>query len=905
VSLSTGARLGPYEIVGLIGAGGMGEVYEARDTRLGRTVAIKLLPVLFAADRERLRRFDQEARATAALNHPSILAIYDVGLDERPPYLVCELLEGETLRDRMNGGSIPLPTCVDVATQIADALQAAHAKGIVHRDLKPENIFITANQRVKILDFGLARLMTVPGTGAALSVSVVTGEHTMPNTIIGTIGYMSPEQARGQEADHRSDIFAFGAVLFEMIEGRKPFDGETPADTISAIIKDPTAEFSQSSSRPIPPALELVVRRCLEKDPAARFQSAGDLAFVLKSLTNVTTPRAEAPAAPAVPDPRPAARSSTGRVAAGAGAALAALAVVLFLALRPSAQPPPSVVAEFLLPPPAADVSFAPSPLQGLAPTAPQVGISPDGRSIAFVAAGADGQRQLWLRSLDNSVPKAVANTRGANSWPFWSPDSRFVVVAVGRALQKVDLATGIIERICTLPAETPPVPFVTGSWSTEGVILFSIGGATGLYRVAQSGANRETVTSLDKGRTDNYHSWPQFLDPDRFIAYVRTDDPKTTGIYAGRLDSPDMSQVMSNDSRGVYASGRLLFATEDRLVAQPFNAASLRPSGEPTTIAPSIYQGAGRTPAFWASDAGTLVYAVGGSPERRFQWLDRHGAPAGTVGPPAMYISFDLAPDDSRIVAEIARPGVTYRSTLSSLDTSSGVVTPLTLGDVNDSDPRFTSTGDVVFARNSSPAPGIYQTDPAGGHQTLLLDRGTLPVLWLEAFARDGRALVYRSGADPNAWQLPLGARDARRLTQTREPVDQVQLSPDGRWILYNTQESGRVEVYLARVPPNGERWQVSLEGGVQGTWRPDGRGVHYLGVDGGMYSVDLTPKGDRVELSRPTLLFRTPVPVISSYVEQYRVTRDGSRFLFCLPLTSVQREPLRVVMNWGARTH
>jgi Tol biopolymer transport system component len=268
------------------------------------------------------------------------------------------------------------------------------------------------------------------------------------------------------------------------------------------------------------------------------------------------------------------------------------------------------------------------------------------------------------------------------------------------------------------------------------------------------------------------------------------------------------------------------------------------------------------------------------------------------------MYISFDLAPDDSRIVAEIARPGATYRSTLSTLDTSSGVVTPLTLGDVNDSDPRFTPTGDVVFARNSAPAPGIYQTDPAGGHQTRLFDRGTLPVLWLEAFARDGRALVYRSGADPNAWQLPLGARDARRLTQTREPVDQVQLSPDGGWILYNTQESGQVEVYLARVPPNGERWQVSLEGGVQGTWRPDGRGVYYLGVDGGMYSVDLTPKGDRVELSRPTLLFRTPVPVISSYVEQYRVTRDGSRFLFCLPLTSVQREPLRVMMNWGTRT-
>jgi Tol biopolymer transport system component len=465
-----------------------------------------------------------------------------------------------------------------------------------------------------------------------------------------------------------------------------------------------------------------------------------------------------------------------------------------------------------------------------------------------------------------------------------------------------VDLVTGAVERLCRLPDEAPPVPFVTGSWSDDGTILFSIGGPTGIYRVSASGGSPEAVTKLDQTRGDNYHSWPQLLGGGRFLLFVRTDRSESTGVYAGRLDSTDVALVTANSSRAVYSAGSLLWTTEDRLVAQPFDASRLSLAGRPATIAPSVYQGAGRTPSFWASDTGTLVFAIGGRPERRFRWFNRAGAVISEVGPPALYVSFDLSSDGSRVVSEIAKPGATFRSMLSTLDTTRGILTPLTVGEVNDTDPRFGLDGDVVFARNSGSDPGIFRIDPAGGSPSQVFPRGKLPVLWLEDWAADG-SVVYRSGADRDVWQVPKASEIPKRLTQATASVDQVQLSPDGRWIAYNTQESERFEVYIAPAAPTGERWQVSVEGGVQATWGANGRELYYLGLDGGLYVVDLRVQGQRLEPAAPRLLFRAPVPVISAVVEQYRPSADGQRFLFCLPLTSVQREPLRVVINWPAK--
>ena len=897
MKVSAGTELGPYKIDRLLGAGGMGEVYYAQDTRLGRVVAIKVIPAIFATDRERLRRFEQEARAAAALNHPGVLAVYDVGVHEGQPYLVTELLEGASLREKLDAEHLSIQKAVDYATQIAQALAAAHDKGVVHRDIKPDNLFVTSNDRVKILDFGLAKLTATADPEGTRIDGTGTGAGA-----VGTIGYMAPEQARGQAADHRADIFAFGCVLFEMLQGRRAFGRDTPADTLSAILKDPPPVMTSSPEQPLPPALHEIVRRCLEKDPAARFQSTSDLAFALSTSTGSGPVTSVLPAS--IPASRVADTSPRSRVMWPLSIAAAlALGGIVGLALdrwrTPAFSP---AVMEFLIPPPAEDVPFASMPLPGLAPTAPQVGISPDGRQVAFVAIGRSNVRQLWIRMIDAGVPRAIEKTDGANSWPFWSPDGAVVVFAANGFLMKLDVTAGTIERFIRLPEAAPPVPFVTGSWGRDGNILFSIGGPAGLYRVSASGGSPIAITTLNGPRGDHYHSWPQLLDDGRFLFFVRTNDPATNGVYMATLAAPEGTLVVSSAGRGVYAGGELLWTIEDRLVAQPFAPASGRLGGESKTLVPAVYQGAGRTPAFWASDSA-LLYAVSGSRERQFRWFDRSGTALQTTGPPGLYGGFDLSPDGSRVVIEVLKDGTAVRSTISSLNTSSGVFTPITSGDLNDNDPRFGPGGEIAFARNTSDPPGIVRVDSTGAHPTVLLPRDKLPVVWLEDWAPTGGALVFRSSADRDAWELPSGSQERRRLTAAKEPIEQVQLSPDSRWIAYNTAESGRSEAYVSPVPATGRRWQISNEGGVQPLWRADGREIYYLGLDAALYAVEVKVDGQEFKTGRPQLLFRTPLPVISAVVEQYRVSPDGGRFLLCAPLTSPQREPLRMLVNWPAK--
>ena len=891
-------QVGRYEIRGLVGAGGMGRVYRARDTELARMVAVKILPPAFASDPDIMRRFEQEARATAALSHPGVLAMYDVGMHEGAPYLVSELLEGATLRERLDKERLSVGKALDFATQVADALSAAHDKGIVHRDLKPENLFVTPGDRIKILDFGLAKLTAPP----PIDLTYVTISGTMPNTVLGTPSYMPPEQARGQPADHRADIFSLGCILYEMLQGKPPFDGNTAADVIGSILKDSPQSLTSSVERPIAPALDSIVQRCLAKDPNERFQSASDLGFALRSISMYGSDVRPATAAVGTAAP-PAGSRRWPRwalpVALGTVGALALLGAWLYAGRTP-VEP---LVAEFLIPPPSDDRSFASMPLPGLLPTAPQVGLSPDGSRVAFVTADATGKRQLWIRSLEISRPRLVEGTEGAGSWPFWSPDSRYIVVAVGRTLIKVDTRQSTVERLTTLPDEAPATPFVTGSWSEDGGILLSIGGRTGLYRLAASGGSPRPVTTLDGPRGDEYHSWPQLLSGGRFLLFVRTRDANTTGVYAGDGDSGNVRLILANASRAVFAGGHLLWANEDRLVAQPFDGRSLTLSGQPITVAPSVFQGAGRTPAFWVSNTDSLVFAVGDTRERQFRWFSRTGAALGTAGPSGLFVTFDTSSDLSQVVVEVSKDISARYSTLAFFDAARGSLAPLTNGDQNDSDPRFGPDGDVVFARNAREAPGIVRINPITGRSSLMFPRGAANVLWLEDWAPDGSSVVYRTGANRDAWQLPQGATDPGRLTNATEPVEQVQLSPDRKWIAYNTAETGRSEVFISSVPLGGERWQVSTAGGVQPTWRADGRELYYLGLDGGLYSVDLTPEKNTLRAGPATLLFRTSLPVISAVVEQYRPSGDGQRFLFCAPLTSVQREPLRMLLNWPTR--
>ena len=820
--LEPGTLVGRYALGEKLGAGGMGVVYYAQDSQLGRKVAVKMLPALYAADPHAVRRFEQEARAAAALNHPGILSVYDSGVHHGSPYLVTELLEGTTLRQCLEKQRLPIDSAVRYAVEIALGLAAAHERGIVHRDIKPENLFVTTADTIKILDFGLAKLTQAPN--ASQSLLAMTRDGTMPNLVLGTLGYMAPEQARGQELDYRADIFSFGCVLFEMLEGRPAFVRDTPADTISAVLNDPPPAVTRSSERPMPASLHHILRRCLEKNPGARFQSASDLAFALSDFGHAATDvLAESPNVPlALP--------SKGRPAIWRGAAaVAALAAVSALGVwiggRLKATPPADPI-EFVVPPPAADASFAPMPLPGLTSTAPQVGISPDGRTIAFIASQPGGLRKLWLRPLDSSTARAVDGTDGATSWPFWSPDSRYIVFSANRVLWKVDTSTSVLERLCKLPDEAPPVPFVTGAWGDD-VVVFSIGPG-GLYRAPATGGDAQKLTTISAARRENYHSWPQLLPGGRLLLFVRTEDPSTTGLYAATLDAPAISQVMTTSSRAVYASGSLLWTIEDRLVAQPFDPSGLRLSGQPVTLVPSVFQGAGRTSSFWASARTALVYASGGSAERQFKWFSRTGEPLEDLGAPGDYASFALSRDGSRVVAEARRESATLRSTLVVLETSRTAASTLTAGELNDTDPRIGPNGDVAFARNTGDATGIVRSDIAGGPVTVLVPKGTLPVVWLEDWTGATGGVIYRTGASTDAWQLMSGMTEPRRLTRAREPVEQVQLSPDGKWIAYNNADSGRAEVYLSPVTGTGQRWQVSDGGGVQALWSADGAALY-----------------------------------------------------------------------------
>ena len=901
-TLVTGTLIGRYAIGPLLGAGGMGEVYRAHDQQLDRDVAIKVLPAIFSADADAVHRLEQEARATAALNYPGVLAIYDAGVHEGRSYLVSELLNGVTLRERLNSERSSVEAAVKYATEVAQALAVAHAKGIVHRDIKPENLFITTGDSVKILDFGLAKVSQTSKSGQSLADMTFAG--TLPNMVLGTLGYMAPEQARGLPVDHRIDIFALGCVIFEMLAGRGPFARATPADAITAILTDPPPSIVDEPARTIPPALRLIASRCVEKDPAARFQSASDLAFALGSLSLGAETR---------PPQQPAATTTTTVLVAPPSQPRKyrhlAAAAVGFLALAAAAgawvaatrmRPVQASPIEFLVPPPTADDTFAANPLPGLDPTAPLVSVSPDGQTIAFVATDPAASRKLWLRSLDTGLPRSVDGTDGASSWPFWSPDSRFLAYAAKGALWKLDVAGKTIERLCNLPDVGAVVPFVTGSWN-DGVVVFSIG-PTGLYRVSAAGGRAEPLTVLDKARGDNYHSWPQLLPGGRLLAFVRTADAKTTGLYAGRLDAPALTAVMATSSRALLADDHLLWTIDDRLVAQPFDAAAMKLSGAPATVVPTVFQGAGRTAAFWASDTGTLVYAAGDAgSRRRFRWRSRAGVALGDVGNPGNYASFDLSPDGSQVVVEVRRDGSEPRSTLALLDTSRMVMTSLTTGELSDTDPRFGPDGAIAFARNSGDTPGVVRVSGAGAEPAVMRPRGRAPVIWLEDWAARSGGVIYRTALDPDGWQ-DTGDGTARRLTHAREPVEQIQLSPDARWIAYNNADSGRPEIYASSTA-GGERWQISNAGGVQAIWRGDGRELYYLGLDGGIYAVAIGTKGNVLEPSRPVLLFRSRLQVISAVVEQYRVTSDGSRFLFCLPLTSVQEEPLRVVLNWKER--
>jgi eukaryotic-like serine/threonine-protein kinase len=882
MSLSAGARLGPYEIEAPLGAGGMGEVYRARDTRLDRTVAVKILTTHLATDEEFRKRFEREARTLSHLNHRHVCTLHDVGHDGGTEFLVMEYVVGETLAARLTRerSGLPLNDAIKIAIEIASALDAAHRLGITHRDLKPGNVMLT-KAGAKLLDFGLAK--------AENAISVQADNTTQPTrtapfpshetpvtakgTILGTLQFMAPEQIEGQATDARTDIFAFGALVHEMITGRKSFQGKSQASLIGSILKDdpPPISSIQTAS---PPALDFVVRKCLAKDPDDRWQSARD---VMSQLEWIAQNGGSSVATPATSGRIPAVRRREGVAWSIAGilAVLLASAVATkFFAARTSE---------------ARDVRFE-VPTPGANPF--DMAISPDGRLIAFVAKAPDSNSDvLWLRPLAATVAQPLAGTDGALS-PFWSPDSRSIGFGAGERLKRVDVAGGPPRTVCDIP----PHKNINGTWNRENTIVFS--DESRLLRVDAEGGQPTAVTTMDPTRHETMHLHPTFLPDGRHFLYaVQSTDPANAGVYARSLDSPDRTRVLDAVSNVAYAEpGHLIYSNAGALLAQPFDASRLRPNGKLTRIVENVAVSPwSRLGGFSASSSGAILYRAGGAGSSQLQWFDRAGNPLERLGQFDSFWGLALSPDEKRVA--LSRPDSERgRTDIWTVELSTGVPTRVTFDPASDDDAAWTPDGlALTFWSDRNGKYGIYKRT-LGSAADLIVYESPTP-LYLGDWSPDGKFLLCHNTQAVLA--LPMvGPREPLRLIESSYSKDEPHFAPDGKWVAYNSNESGASEVYVASFPAFDRRRQVSLgEGGVP-WWRADGRELFYMSRDGKLMSVPITP-GPASEFGAPTVLFQTPIrsPILRS--AQYVVTRDGQRFLLAVP-AGTTTTPLTVVLDW-----
>jgi serine/threonine protein kinase len=878
VTLSPGTRLGPYEIVAPLGAGGMGEVYRAKDSRLGREVAVKVLPASFSNDPDRLRRFEQEARAAGILNHPNITAVHDIGTVDGAPYVVTELLEGETLRSRLAGGPLTPRRAIEFAIQIAHGLAAAHEKGIVHRDLKPENLFVTKDGRVKILDFGLAKLTQPEKAGPQTSLPTETAG-TEPGVVMGTLGYMSPEQVRGRPADARSDIFSFGAILYEMLSGKRAFHGDSAADTMSAILREDPPDLS-STNRLIAPALDRIVRHCLEKNPEARFHSAHDLAFDLDALSGSQVADTQAAVSP---PRRP--KITNALVAVAVIGLLLVVALAVLAGLR-SRREPAAHAMRFAIPIP-------PGTAYSRSPLSRAVSISPDGTRLAIEAIS-KGRSRLYLRPLDSDEAVELEGSLDA-TFPFWSPDSRFIAFFAEGKLKKIPATGGHPEELCEAPFA------IVGTWNREGTILFSRLAPPGIYRVSDNGGKAIRVTSPDPSQLEVNLLWPHFLPDGRRFLYV-VNPPQTTQdreLRLSSLDSKESRTVARLDSRAEYVSpGYLIFAREGALYAQPFDERNAQLHGEPHLLADDVHYHIGpSSAAFSVSQAGVLVYETA-TPPSRLVWLDREGREIGQLGQPSVMQGLRISPEGGRVAVDIAdrRTGT---SDIWLFEVSRGVSTRLHFDPVDEILPVWSPDGSkLIYRSDRQGAPDIYEMaiGVPGSEKPLLREPGRQQA---EDVSRDGRFLVYHEMQTTvwAIWLLPLqGDRKPLPWLRTRFNLASPRFSPDGRWIAYESDESGVPEIYMALTEGGGEKRRISPAGGRRPRWRRDGKELYYIAPGGLLMALPVT-LGPPLEVGVPVSLLRG-----EPEIENYDVAPDGTRFLVSTPAEKVRESPIRVIVNWTA---
>ena len=885
MTLNAGATLGPYKIESPLGAGGMGEVYLARDTRLDRTVAIKILPSHLSENSEAKQRFDREARMISLLNHPNICTLYDVGHQDGVDYLVMEHLEGETLADRLRKGPLPIAQLLKCSIEICDGLEKAHRSGVVHRDLKPGNIMLTKTA-AKLMDFGLAKAsIATAGSATNLTVTLSTPAQSHPLTaqgsVVGTFQYMAPEQIEGREADARSDIFAFGAVLYEMATAKRAFEGKTAASAMAAVLeRDPAPISSVQPASPL--ALDRLVKTCLAKDPDERWQTAHDVKLQLKQIAEGGSQTSVA--IPGVERKHPGAK--WGWVAASILSIVAALA--LGTAYLAEQKTPPLLRFE-VTPPPKMQFNVA-------GDNAGPAVISPDGRLIVFSASGIGAAAQLYARSLDSLSVQPLPGTEGG-LFPFWSPDSKSIAFFTADKLKRVEISGGQPVSICDATLGRG------GTWGDDGTIIAALSYNTGLWRVSAKGGTPVALTKPDNVQYSS-HRWPTFLPDGQHFLYMAVNhtNPNSAdiGVFFASLDGKENRLLVHAAANAIYASGYLLYPRENSLVARPFDPAKGKFIGDAESLGENVQFDA----ATWrtnlsASSNGMLVYAsAAASRNDVLNWYDRDGKELGRLDDPGAFQEVQLSPDQSALALTDQN---TAAATIWIYDLKSKLKTRLSFGGGVRRSPAWSPDGRQIAYTANQQANIAVKEIGGGAPERILLSSPDGSVASVSNWSSDGRYLLYLQGhaLNLNLWVLPLfGDRTPFKYAKSTAYEWYGVFSPDGRWVAFSSNETGRPTVFVAPFPWTGEKWQISSSDGIEPQWRADGKEIYYFNF-AEIAAVDVDGSGPAFKVGNSKKLFPVTLKGLS---QEYAVTRDGQRFVAITPGGGTL-QPLTVVQNWPAQ--